>query len=357
MRRARFLAFLTSASSLALGLLSVEFVVRVAVGVPQRSEALDRGLPALHEPDPVLGWRNRSGAVVWPGRGRDRGRPISLTFWPGGRRATAGTPGPPRPEVALVGCSYTQGWAVSDAETFAWRLQERFPERAVANLGTAGYGTYQSLLSLERHFSVSSTPVELVVYGFIEHHEIRNVAPGGWIRRLATASAADRLAVPFATLGAKGELVRHAPEAYPGWFFDDELASVAFLESSLMDWRHEERRSEARAVTERLLEQMRDTSLARGAPLLVAILEARPQARRHYLRWLAAHGIHAVDCTHPRSLDPAFLVPGYGHPGRAIHSDWAGCIGDALDARLPGVRVDVARASPAATTGDPRDHP
>lgn len=354
MRRARVLAFLTSGSSLALGLLSVEFVVRVAVGMPQRVEPLDRGLPPLHEPDPVLGWRNKPGAVVWPGRGRDAGRPISLTFWPGGRRATAATPGPPRPQVLLVGCSYTQGWAVSDAETFAWKLQERFPERDLANLGTAGYGTYQALLSLERHLSVSSSPLELVVYGFIEHHEIRNVAPGGWIRRLATASAADRLAVPFATLDERGRLVRHVPEAYPDWFFDDQLASVAFLEARLVDWRAGERGREARAVTERVLEELRDASRARGAPLLVAILEARPEARRHYRRWLAANGIAVVDCAHPRSLDRHALVPGYGHPGRGIHADWARCIGAALAGQLPTVGADLASSSAGTATAPDR---
>jgi len=345
MRHARLLGFLTSGSSLALAFLSAEFVVRLAVGMPQPAEALDRGLPPLHEPDPVLGWRNKSGAVVWPGRGSDAGRPIALTFWNGGRRATAAAPGPSRPDVTIVGCSYTQGWAVSDAETFVWRLQERFPDRDFANLGTAGYGTYQSLLALERHLSVSSTPVDLVVYGFIEHHEIRNVAPAGWIRRLATATAADRLGVPFATLGDDGALVHHVPEAYPHWFFDDQLASVAFLEARLVDWRAGERGSEARAVTERLLEELRDASGRRGAPLLVAILEARPEARRHYLRWLAAHGIGAVDCAHPRSLDPAFLVPGYGHPGREIHADWAACIGRALESRLTGGSVELARDS------------
>ncbi len=343
MRRAPLLGFVASGSSLALALLSAEFVVRLAVGMPRQPEPLDSGLPALHEPDPVLGWKNKSGAVVWPGRGRDAGRPIALTFWSGGRRATAVQPGPARPEVAIIGCSYAQGWALSDSDTFAWQLQERFPEYSFANLGTAGYGTYQSLLALERHLSESSAEVDLVVYAFIEHHEIRNVAPAGWIRRLATASASNRLGVPFATLGADGALVRNPPEAYPKWFFDDQLASVALLEARVADWRAGDRASEARSVTERLLQELRDVSTRRGAPLLVAILEARPMARRHYIRWLVANGIGAVDCAHPHSLDPAYLVPGYGHPGREIHADWAACIGRALEPKLGAGALSTAQ--------------
>jgi len=344
-RRARLLGFLASGSSLALAFLSAEFVVRLAVGMPQQAEPLDRGLPALHEPDPLLGWRNKPGAVVWPGRGRDAGHPIALTFWPGGRRATAAAPGSPRPEVAILGCSYAQGWALSDADTFAWQLQERFPEHSFANLGTAGYGTYQSLLALERHFSEYSGGVDLVIYAFIEHHEIRNVAPAGWIRRLATATASNRLGVPFATLGADGSLVRNPPEAYPKWFFDDQIASVALLEAQVADWRDGDRASEARSVTERLLLDLRDVSARRGAPLLVAILEARPAAHHHYLRWLAAHGIETVDCANPHSLDAAYLVPGYGHPGREIHADWAACIGHALEPRPGAGSVAIRRGS------------
>ena len=51
----------------------------------------------------------------------------------------------------VLGCSFVQGWALSDEETFAWKLQERFVRARVLNFGTAGYGTTQSLLALERY--------------------------------------------------------------------------------------------------------------------------------------------------------------------------------------------------------------
>jgi hypothetical protein len=309
-----------------------ELAVRLAFGMPQTPAALDAGLPPLHEPDPERGWRNRAGSVEWPGRERDAGRPIRMTFWPGGLRATAPAQATRLPELVVVGCSYSQGWALGDADTFAWRLQQRFPALTVANLATAGYGTYQSLLALEKHFTESSAPVARVVYGMLEHHEIRNVAPASWLRRLSAATAAGRLAVPYATLGPDGRLERHAPQSYPQWPADASLASVAHLEAGFAAWRARGRAERPRAVMEALLEALRDASAQRGAPLLVALLEARPEARRHYRRWLAEHGIEVADCVHPRTLDPAFGVPGYGHPGREIHTFWASCIGSALGA-------------------------
>lgn len=346
--RASVLRLLTATAGAALAIAGAEALVRATVGMPRTPPPLDAGLPALHEPDPELGWRNKEGAVEWPGRGADEGRPIALSFWPGGLRATAARLVEGRPEVAVIGCSYTQGWAVGDAETFAWRLQERFPSLAFRNLGTAGYGTYQSLLALERFLRARPGAVPLVIYGFIEHHEVRNVAPAGWMRALRTVSAAGPLAVPFASLDADGRLERHPPQAPTRWPLDDRLASVSLLESRLADARSAGRLADRRAVAEALLEELRDASTAHGALLLVAILEAGPEARRHYRRWLPSHGIRVVDCSNPHALDSAYQVQGYGHPGREVHAGWASCIAAPIEALLRSQPQLETAAAPAA---------
>lgn len=335
MGRRRLFAALTALAAAAAALVAAEVLVRLTVGMPAAVEPRDAGLPSLHEPDLVLGWRNKAARVVWPGRGPDEGRPIVYTFEPGGRRATGVAPVRDRPAAVLVGCSYTQGWAVTDDETFAWRLQDRFPALAVVNLGTAGYGTHQSLLALERFLAAGGHRTALVVYGFIENHELRNVAPALWLRALATATAAGPLAVPFATLDPGGRLRRHAPERYPDWPLDDRLASVALLEARVADWRTAPRLAQGRAVTEALLAELHALTTAHGATLVVAILEALPPARRHYAAWLAARDIEAVDCVDPRRRGPRDQVPGYGHPGREVNATWAACIGDAVAALAP----------------------
>ena len=139
-----------------LTLVGAEAIARTALAVRQIRPPLDDGLPVLQEPDEVLGWRNKAGSVVWPGRGEDGGKDIRMTFWADGLRATAPAPELDRPHVVVIGCSYTQGWAVTDEETYPWRLQAEFPSHAFLNYGTAGYGTYQSLLALERYFAAAS---------------------------------------------------------------------------------------------------------------------------------------------------------------------------------------------------------
>src|SRR4051812_31296349 len=68
--------------------------------------------------DPELGWVNASNRrLTWSGG--------PATFLPDRSRATSTEPreNDQRPVVLVLGCSYTQGFGVSDQETFAWKLQ------------------------------------------------------------------------------------------------------------------------------------------------------------------------------------------------------------------------------------------
>ena len=55
-----------------------------------------------------------------------------------------------RADIALVGDSYVEGWTLSDDETVSAAVATR-TRAAVANLGTAGYGSLQELQVLERY--------------------------------------------------------------------------------------------------------------------------------------------------------------------------------------------------------------
>src|SRR5690606_32677850 len=108
---------------------------------------LDFGMPRMHEPDAELGWVNRAGRHVFGAP------PIRMTFWEDHTRATAASPVDAAGSIVVLGCSFVQGWALSDEDTFAWKLQERFPRARVFNYGTAGYGATQALVSLRRHLA------------------------------------------------------------------------------------------------------------------------------------------------------------------------------------------------------------
>jgi hypothetical protein len=327
--RHRILAIIAASISGALALLTAEILVRYLAPVPVFKPI--HGPTALHEPDPELGWRNKEGRSVWPGRGIDTGRDIVLTFWEDGLRATAARRQPGRPQIVLVGCSITQSWAVTDEETWAWRLQAAFPDFEILNLGTGGYGTYQSLLALERYLARAPTNPVLVVYGFIEYHEGRNVAPADWLRSVRRTSDAGPVRVPFATLGPDGTLVRNEPEAYPHWPFEGVLASVRLLEDRYITFRTRARATQGRAVTDALIAEMAGLSRAHGVPLLLVVLHATTAERRdHYDRLSASLGVASVDCILPDLDRPSHKVPIYGHPSGVANAEWAECIGAKL---------------------------
>ena len=309
-----------------------EGIARTALAASPTRPPLDDGLPVLQEPDGVLGWRNKKGSVVWPGQGEDGGRDIRMTFWADGLRATAPAPELDRPQVVIIGCSYTQGWAVTDDETYAWLLQSEFPSHAFLNYGTAGYGTYQSLLALERHFAAGHDSPKVVIYGFIDYHEERNVAPARWLKALATASRAGALSVPFVSIGADGALERHVLDRANSWPLRSHLASVAMVEDRVLELRTRGRFDQRREATDRLLLDLQRVTRDHRSRLLVAILESRDEPKAHVLAFTAQNGIEAVDCTVPHQ--ELLQVPGYSHPDRRINAQWARCIGERLKDRL-----------------------
>ena len=315
-----------------LTLIGAEAIARSARTATPTRPPLDDGLPVLQEPDDDLGWRNKAGSVVWPGQGEDGGKDIRMTFWSNGLRATAPAPDLDRPHVVVIGCSYTQGWAVTDQETYPWHLQAEFPSHAFLNYGTAGYGTYQSLLALERYFAAGHDSPAVVIYGFIDYHEERNVAPANWLKALATASRAGTLSIPFVSIGADGTLERHRLDRANSWPLRSHLASVAAVEDRVLEFRTRGRFEQRREVTDRLILELQRVTRDHGSRLLIAILESRDEPKAHVTAFTAREGIESVDCTVPNQ--ELLQVPGYSHPDRRINAHWARCIGDRLRGRL-----------------------
>jgi len=228
----------------------------------------------MQEPDPKLGWRNLSGRYVF-----GNSEAIEMTFWPGGLRATGPEPLARERQVLVLGGSFTQGWAVSDAETYAYRLQEAFPGVEVRNLGTAGYGTLQALLSLERALEAAPRAPALVLYGFNDFHDTRNVATAQWLRMLSRVSQLGTVRTPYASLDADGGLIRHPPVRYPDWPLKRRLAAVALLEEWLTEVSGIARSQSAVAVTEALLLERIGSSKALFTPLDVHDVYSRGEIR------------------------------------------------------------------------------
>ncbi len=293
---------------------------------PWRYSEAERNEPALVEPDPFFGWVNKPGHWVLPPH-LAGGAPRMVTNLADYSRTTGTASDPPPGRVVFVGCSVTNGYGLSDADTFTWKIQQSHPEMHVINFGTAAYGTYQSLLRMEREL-VQSPPPRLVVYGFITQHEARNVATYDWLRGLALTSNRGHVAPPYVTLGPADGLLRHPPEAFSIWPLADRSVVIRMGGDAYMHLVTWGRGQEGPEATKRLIAEMNSLARRRATRFAVAFLVAEDGKKEAYTTFFAEHGIPYVDCVEPRTEDNR--IPGEGHPNGKVNSVWAQCISEKL---------------------------
>jgi hypothetical protein len=286
---------------------------------------------SFHELDPTLGWTPKAGHFEMLPM-ISTGETIHVTNWPGGRRATSIRQKPGRPKLLLVGCSFTQGWAVSDEDTFPWKLQQRFPRLEVQNYGVAGYGTYQCLLLLEKLLAEQARPA-LVMYGFVDHHEKRNLGLGEWVYFLRQSANMETVALPYCTLDAAGHLQRHEPDHFRVIPLRNWLATAACIELLSMKHRTRGREDQARPVTKALLVAMRDLCRSHGVPFMVTLFRASGKTKNEYLRFLKAQKIEAVDSIIPPDRVDLRVI-GDGHPNGQGYELCVENMAPALEKRL-----------------------
>ncbi len=279
----------------------------------------------MHEYDSVLGWKNKEGNYKVAPYHPDEDE-IQITYLKAGLRKSHEHQNNLRddhPKIICVGGSFTQGWAISDDETFPWKIQKNFPSFEILNYGSGGYGTYQSLLTLEQILPVTPNP-KIVIYGFIEDHEMRNVAPHYWLKRLSRLSRRGHVFVPYVTIGRDDLLHRHEPDKYPSWPFKDKSATIALAEEAFARLKTYKRANQGIRVTQKLLLQMQKLSGSYGAKLIIVILGASEESTNYYMKFLSSFGLMAIDCVYP--IEAGMRVKGEGHPNGIMHSKWAECI-------------------------------
>jgi hypothetical protein len=335
MSKAVFLNLTVLVIALIASLLVSEISLRWLGYKPWQYEIVDRSEPTMNQPDAELGWVAKAGHYTVPAYDQTD-RPIEYNFYADGSRRTSLATSDDGDqtdlssdrrvsEIVIVGCSFSQGWAISDNETYSWYLQQkRFTDQKVLNYGTGGYSTYQSLLRLERTLPTLRSP-KLVVYGFIRHHEVRNVAPSEWLELLSKFSKRGHVYVPFVTLDKDGKLLRHAPRRYVELPFREYSALVTVIERSIMNLL--ERSTQYREVTQNLIVDMHKLSELYGARFVVVLLDI---GAKDYVRFLKQNDINYIDCSLPIPLPKGMRVAGEGHPNAKANAFWGECIGEAI---------------------------
>jgi hypothetical protein len=299
------------------------------LGFTPRRAASSRFGPTSYMPDAKLGWVNHPGTYLSSEAGN-----ASMIFLDDHSRRSwiESTKSAQRGEVLVVGCSFTEGYGVADADTFSYLLNQRYSHYMFRNFGTGGYGTYQSLLRIEQNLSRPNTDyIPLVIYGFIDLHLQRNVAVANWVRSLA-GRRTQYIVPPHVRLGKTG-LEYYGPDSISFWPFESRSALVALLANAYLELRLRNHGSQLPATTA-LIEQMNSLVLAKRKRFLIVLLNRPPKG---LVPFLENKEINYVNCDNPAfdKIPSKYHLGGFGHPNAAQNALWAACIGRWIDAKMP----------------------
>jgi hypothetical protein len=360
---------------------------RLAAAPRARLERILAGREPYYPFDAELGWTVQPNGRLPLYRANSQGIRADVDYAP--------EPPPGVLRIAAFGDSFVHGTEVENAETWPARLAALRPGLEVLNFGVGGYGIDQAYLRWRRDGRPFSPHVVLI--GFMTedvHRSVNRFRPFQAPRHLEPR-AKPRFALrqgelvllpnPLPDLAAYRELLAHEPEVIERIGQDDAFyealwkpGRLAALPSArilrfarqalsptrtMVDGRINPR-SEAFAVTARVLETFHDEALAEGSLPLVVLLPERgdferrsgglPDAVAPLRERLEEAGIatlDALDCfEQPRRLRAVVFMKG-GHYGAPTNRVVARCVFEFLGRRgwlsEAGVRRAVADARAA----------
>jgi hypothetical protein len=271
-------------------------------------------------PDPVLGFRPLPGSYVGVFDHRYVWHFTNLADTTRITRPLETYVGPPRgPGIWVFGCSFVQGWGLDDADTFPWKLQERFSGHDVVNFGVGGYGTLQSLLQFQRALHERPAPA-VVVLAYAHFHDERNTRTTAWRDANFNYERFGTTAQPYARFDASGRLrVEHSDASVPLMSLRSRSAVfdlVAAGYGGLLDLR-----LRSHEVSERLIDQFVEESRRHGVSFVLTGISSWGITRATLGRF-AARGMTTADIS-VNLDDPANRIPYDGHPSARANTAYA----------------------------------
>ena len=275
----------------------------------------------LYRVDSVLGYVNLPGAftITLPTGYTYRG-----TNLPNGLRITHPLVGYDlehpsvfkRKEIWIFGCSFTYGQTINDSETFAWLLQEAYPQYEIVNFGTNGYGTLHSYLQFKQRLQVGRRPA-LVVLVYAIWHDERNTFLRKRQKSVAPSNVLGVQDQPAARLVGDSLVISKRLIGYKPWPLMNRLAAVHMLETRYNEIEDRIRRSHE--VTKAIWKRFSELAKQNGAQFLVGSLgDPAPIAGE-----LQALGIRATDMWVDIDRPGYNNRPHDGHPSPRANIEYA----------------------------------
>ena len=300
----------------------IEISLRLTGSSPRIIHDFALNEPVTNIPDENLGWSPKVGQHIFKPWSED-GKITKFTINKDKSRVT-GSENFQKKKIIFIGGSLTQGWAVDDLETFSSFIQRRNQKYKIGNFGVGGYGGFQSLLLLEKIFN-NYNDIELVIYGYIPHHEVRNVAAGSWMYLLNFFSTRGFVKLPYASIDKENNLVKNKPIKYIKLPFGNRSALIAKLEKKIMKIKSLQREYKKFEISKSIIKEMNKISIEKNSEFKFLILENLTKEKfDKYKKFLIKNNISLINCPVPHGDE--YVVRGEGHPSALAHKITSECI-------------------------------
>ncbi len=317
-----------------LSLISIFFILELSIrfifGDTPRS-AIDfknNDQPIPYIEDKILGWKPKTGEYIFP-PWSSAGKKTKLTILKDGNRFNGNVKNEKEQKIIFIGGSLTQGQAVDDSETFAWILQKKIKNYEIKNYGVGGYGGTQSLLKLKNIFKKEDN-IKFVIYGFIPHHEIRNIAAGSWMSMLKKNSrgTGGKVRLPYAYI-KNDNLTIHKPKKYLELPFGEKSALITKIEKRLLKLESFKRSLRKTEISQKIILDMNKISENNQAKFIFLFLNTDELTKKKisiYNNFLEKNNLEYIKCQFPKG--EGYSVKGEGHPNKRGHESISNCVYD-----------------------------
>ena len=272
--------------------------------------------------DEILGWKPKIGNFKFKPWSKN-GKITNLTNLEDGRRSTGKNQ--KEEKVIFIGGSLTQGWAVDDSESFVWLLQKKRKDFNFRNYAVGGYGGVQSLLKL-KEISNNTKNINYIIYGFIPHHEVRNIASGSWMYQLNKASRGTegKLLLPYASI-KNGELKIHKPKEYLKLPLGNISALISKIEKRILKISSLKRSFDETKISQEIILEMKQIADKKNAKFILLFLNKLPDKKKvEYEKFIKEKSIQNINCYFLEG--EKYAVEGEGHPNAVSHKIISDCI-------------------------------
>ncbi len=277
--------------------------------------------PIIYEKHDEIGWVHKEGSykfLPWSEYGKITNFNINKDLSRSAENASKN-----EEKIIFIGGSLTQGWAVDDNENFVSIIQNKTNNYNTINFGVGGYGGYQSLLLLEK--IIKFDKLNYVIYGFIKHHEYRNVASGSWVYLLNKFSGRGHVKIPYADIDKQGNLIRNLPIGKIKIPFSDYSVFLSKIEKKILKMKSQKREKKRFDISKKIILNMKQIVENKNGKFIFLNLNNMSEIHlSRYKKFLKTNNIEFFNCPFP--VGKEFSVIGEGHPNEKGHFVVAECI-------------------------------